>query len=338
MIGRIFKVGAIDAAGIAEALELKQDVLTFDQMPTAGSQNPVTSAGIAAALEGKQAALTIDSAPAAGSANPVSSGGTAAALAGKQDKLTFDGTPVAGSTKPITSGAVHAALSQKQDRLYFDNAPIQGSNNILTSGAIYEAVRNAHAELEMDNAPTSGSAKPVSSGGVYIALTNKQDRIWKATLSLSTSWSGSDPYTQTVSITGATTNSMIELHPSLAQIQQFKADGVDAMWVENNNGVLTVYVLGARPTVALSLQCTVTEVGDTPGASGGNAYDIDQELSPSSTNPVQNRAVYNALSGKETVSNRVTEISIYSSDLQYPSAKAVWQLFKSITDGDGVGY
>ena len=82
----------------------------------------------------------------------------------------------------------------------------------------------------------------------------------------------------------------------------------------------------------------MTEVGDTPGASGGNAYDIDQELSPSSTNPVQNRAVYNALSGKETVSNRVTEISIYSSDLQYPSAKAVWQLFKSITDGDGVGY
>ena len=338
MIGRIFKVGAIDAAGIAEALALKQDVLTFDQTPTEGSQNPVTSSGIAAALEGKQEALTIDPAPAAGSTNPVSSGGTAAALAGKQDRLVFDGTPVSGSTKPVTSGGVHAALAQKQDRLFFDNAPIQGSNNILSSGAIYEAIMDVHAEVEMDGTPTSGSAKAVSSGGVYIALASKQDRIWKATLSLSTTWSGSNPYTQTITLTGSTANSMIELHPTLAQIQQFKADGVDAMWVENNNGTLTVYALGAKPTVALSLQCTVTEVGDTPGASGGNAYDIDQELSPSSTNPVQNRTVYNALAGKESVSNRVTEISIYSSDSQYPSARAVWQLFKSITDGDGVGY
>lgn len=44
------------------------------------------------------------------------------------------------------------------------------------------------------------------------------------------------------------------------------------------------------------------------------------------------------ISGKENSSNKVTSISASSTDTQYPSAKAVWTLFNSITDGDGVSY
>ena len=68
----------------------KQDVLTFDNTPTANSTNPVTSGGVYSALQGKQNALTFDNTPTLQSANPVKSGGVASALALKQDKLTFD--------------------------------------------------------------------------------------------------------------------------------------------------------------------------------------------------------------------------------------------------------
>lgn len=56
-------------------LDDKQDTLTFDNTPTAGSSNPVTSSGIKTALDTKQATLTFDNIPTAGSNNPVKSSG-----------------------------------------------------------------------------------------------------------------------------------------------------------------------------------------------------------------------------------------------------------------------
>ena len=40
----------------------------------------------------------------------------------------------------------------------------------------------------------------------------------------------------------------------------------------------------------------------------------------------------------EKKENRVTTLSTSSTDAQYPTAKAVWTLFHSITDGNGVSY
>ena len=44
------------------------------------------------------------------------------------------------------------------------------------------------------------------------------------------------------------------------------------------------------------------------------------------------------ISGKEDKTNKVTSISASSTDTQYPSAKAVWNLFNSIVNGDEVNY
>lgn len=63
----------------------------------------------------KQNALTFDSTPTAGSTHPVTSGGVKTALNKKQDKLTFDSTPTASSTNPVTSGGVKTALDKKQN-------------------------------------------------------------------------------------------------------------------------------------------------------------------------------------------------------------------------------
>lgn len=53
----------------------KQNTLTFDNTPTNGSSNPVTSDGIYAALGTKQDTITVDANPQSGSTNPVQSGG-----------------------------------------------------------------------------------------------------------------------------------------------------------------------------------------------------------------------------------------------------------------------
>lgn len=90
------------------AVSGKQDKLTFDSSPIAGSQNPVTSAGIYNALQNAQ--IQTDAVPTAGSTKAVQSGGVYTALQGKQNNLTFDDTPTENSNNPVTSGGVYNAI------------------------------------------------------------------------------------------------------------------------------------------------------------------------------------------------------------------------------------
>lgn len=122
----------------------KQDKLTFDSAPTAGSNNPVTSKGIKAALDAKQGTLTFDSTPTANSANPVTSGGTKAALDLKADKAspTFTGTPKAptaaagtNTTQIATTAFVQTALTNKV-KSFTATIPATGWTS-RSSGAYY---------------------------------------------------------------------------------------------------------------------------------------------------------------------------------------------------------
>lgn len=65
---------------VSQALSRKQNSLTFDNVPQANSQNPVTSEGIKHALDNKQNTLTFDDVPTANSNNPVKSSGIKAAI------------------------------------------------------------------------------------------------------------------------------------------------------------------------------------------------------------------------------------------------------------------
>ena len=80
-------------------------------------------------------------------------------------------------------------------------------------------------------------------------------------ISLSSSWSGSDPYSQTVTVTGATVtaNSKVDIQLTAAQIASLIAVGVTGMVIENNSGTLTAWAVGASPS-AMTVQVTVTEV------------------------------------------------------------------------------
>ena len=114
-----------------------------------------------AALAGKQAALTFDETPTAGSENPVSSGGVKAyvdaAIPKKVSALTNDagyqnGSQVAATVRSeiedrIVYGIDYAYILNKPT---VDNAPTANSGNLVTSGGVKAYVDAAVADVDVD--------------------------------------------------------------------------------------------------------------------------------------------------------------------------------------------
>ena len=86
--------------------------------------------------------------------------------------------------------------------------------------------------------------------------------IYTDSITTTTTWSGNDPYTQTVTVSSytITSNSKVDIQPDSTAIAQLIADGVTGLYVSNTSGTLTMYAIGAAPTAALTLQVTITEV------------------------------------------------------------------------------
>lgn len=103
----------------------------------------------------------------------------------------------------------------------------------------------ARADNWMPTASDVGAAEPTQVGSI----------------TLSSSWSGSGPYSQTVTVTGATVtaNSKVDIQLTAAQISSLISAGVKGLVIENNAGTLTAWAVGASPS-AMTVQVTVTEV------------------------------------------------------------------------------
>ena len=93
------------------------------------------------------------------------------------------------------------------------------------------------------------------------ALENAQQKnvISSATL-LAANWVGDvSPYSQLVEIAGATPYSKIDLQPTALQVVELQNSDI-AFMADNNDGVITVYALGGKPTVDYTMQALITEV------------------------------------------------------------------------------
>ncbi len=134
------------------------------------------------------------------------------------------------------------------------------SENPVQNKAVFEALQGKQETLTIDDGPVSESGNPVASGGVYEALSGKQDAIRLTSIHLTDDWEGSGLYTQIVTIEGITPNSKVDIQPDADVFANLLLDGVTALWVQNDNGLLTACSLGAAPTDELTIQCTVTEV------------------------------------------------------------------------------
>lgn len=90
-------------------------------------------------------------------------------------------------------------------------------------------------------------------------LSVKPGRISTATL-LADRWIGTQsPYSQVVTIEGATENSQVDLTPSVEQLAIFHNKDL-AFVTENEDGVITVYAIGQKPESDYTMQVTLTEV------------------------------------------------------------------------------
>ena len=117
--------------------------------------------------------------------------------------------------------------------------------------------------------PTTGEVKKVGAPKVDTytktetdtLLQNKADTTKKTTVILSTDWvGGASPYTQSVTISGTTANSKVDLQPDATAITQMAEDGTVALYIANDNGTLTANAVGDKPTAEMTIQATITEV------------------------------------------------------------------------------
>ena len=170
----------------------KQDVLTFDETPTADSQNPVTSGGVKAALDNK-ADKVMDATPgelaaldAAGNLrnSDLLASDVSAHIADRNNPHEVTKAQIglgnvdntSDANKPIST-AQQTALNGKADKVAGavanDLAALDASGNLKDAG---KKLADLQDKLTFDQTPTNGSANPVTSGGVYEALTHKAEK------------------------------------------------------------------------------------------------------------------------------------------------------------------
>ena len=91
-----------------------------------------------------------------------------------------------------------------------------------------------------------------SVGGTSIKLTsiNLLASAWKG---------GESPYSQVVAIEGVSVNSMVNLQPSVEQLEIFHDKDL-AFTTENDGGIVTVYAIGDKPANDYIIQATIMEV------------------------------------------------------------------------------
>lgn len=109
----------------------------------------------------------------------------------------------------------------------------------------------------------SNEAEIPTSSAVMNALSVAVDAIkpkcTNVTL-LSAGWTGdSNPWSQVVTVNGVTANSKVDLQPTAIQIVEMQDNDI-ALMAENNDGVITIYAIGSKPTADYIMQALITEV------------------------------------------------------------------------------
>lgn len=90
-------------------------------------------------------------------------------------------------------------------------------------------------------------------------LENNVPRVSEVTL-LADNWVGdASPYSQVVEIEGTTEYSQVDLKPDMEQLDVFHDKDVSFV-AENEDGIITVYLIGKKPNNDYTMQVSITEV------------------------------------------------------------------------------
>lgn len=105
----------------------------------------------------------------------------------------------------------------------------------------------------------TGGNYTVSMAGPFAGNGGSTVKLTEVTL-LAANWKGGEsPYSQVVAVEGVSVNSMVNLQPSVEQLEIFHDKDI-AFTTENDGGVVTVYAIGDKPTNDYTIQATLVEV------------------------------------------------------------------------------
>lgn len=210
-------------------------------------------------------------------ANKPISNATQAALNDKQSKITANGILKGDGTGTITAAeetevelvdlpqevfwATYGETTAKEIYAAYNNNKIVKVNY---SYIVYNLIYATDAMAVFNN--VSGSL------GGYTEIEVWAENEWsivqrgtiidtKRTITLpAASWTGSDPYTQTVTVPNSTAHTKVDIQPSEELYDQLVADNVGYLAIKNVDGTLTAVAKGGKPSVDLTVQVTYNNV------------------------------------------------------------------------------
>lgn len=174
-----------------------------------------------------------------------------------KDKPEIDSSVTESSTNAVTGGAVYEELAKKANVADLSDVAISGSYNDLKD------------KPQIGTETTAGFTKLYGSTGdnidgamtqkaITTTLNNNKPHLKSVTMPYK-SWSGSGPYTQTLTVSGITANSKIDMQASAATISSI-VEGEFSITIKNDNGTITAYAVGKKPAVDLALTLSITEI------------------------------------------------------------------------------
>lgn len=247
------------------------------------------------------------------------------AVAGKQDTLTFDTTPTSGSTNPVTSGGVYSALEGKQDTLTIDTSVTSTSTNPVASSGIASAIATAKSEVEAEipdvsefitksvsdlvNYYTSSQVDTIKSN-----LESEISAIPKFSIAVVDDLPTEDISTTTIYLVKTSTSETGNLYTEYIYLEETGWESLGTQTVDLSGyvttdalntaiaGFLTETDVNSLISTALASYYTKTEV-DAALAKKQDALTIDTDLSTTSENPVQNKAIATAVNTAQSAAD-----------------------------------
>lgn len=158
--------------------------------------------------------------------------------------------------QPATNSLTAETAIADADYFPFYDASAKADRKTLWS-SIIAAIRAAFTASPLSLASGGTGAATAAAARTNLGA---QAQVKTASITLAAaSWTGDDPYTQTVTISGVTAKSRIDLNPSAAVLTAAMEGGYGLV-IGNNNGTVTAYAVGAKPTAAITVQVSITEV------------------------------------------------------------------------------
>ena len=163
-----------------------------------------------------------------------------------------------GKTDYVIRGKANASSSLSGRMSQATRLIGQTDNSMSMSGTTNQTSNlSGQADVSMSMMGRTSKSSSMSggiSGGGGLAP------IHSSVTLLASAWVGDDsPYSQVVTIDKVTKNSKVDLQLSVEQLAIFHDKDL-AFLTENDDGVITVYAIGDKPTRDYTIQVTITEV------------------------------------------------------------------------------